>query len=206
MNNVWATEQLQTIRTLMERTALYRRAMAPVSIISGVAGVTAGFIGWHWRITATTQFCLFWASVALVAGLASLLLIRRQAFKDAEPFWSPPTRRVAQAISLPVILGAVFALMTATMSKEETDPQALVIVWLILYGCGLHAAGFFMPRGIRWLGWIFAFSGVALLATVGLYDLPPQATHLQMAATFGGLHLIYGVYLHFTETKSTDHK
>ena len=28
-------------------------------------------------------------------------------------------------------------------------------MWLLFYGCALHAAGFFMPRGMKWFGWIY---------------------------------------------------
>ena len=36
MNDDWAVDQLQAIRTLMERSALYRRALAPVLTVAGV--------------------------------------------------------------------------------------------------------------------------------------------------------------------------
>mgnify|MGYP007027450698 CR=1 FL=1 len=35
----------------------------------------------------------FWAGLAAFALAGSFLLVRRQALKESEPFWSPPTRR-----------------------------------------------------------------------------------------------------------------
>ena len=35
METNWAAEQLQTIRTLMERSAVYRRALAPIMLFAG---------------------------------------------------------------------------------------------------------------------------------------------------------------------------
>jgi len=41
-----AAEHIQVIRTLMERAAVYRRALAPVMIFNGVLGILAGAFGW----------------------------------------------------------------------------------------------------------------------------------------------------------------
>ena len=75
---------------------------------------------------------------------------------------------------------------------------------MVLYGCALHSAGFFMPRGIRLFGGGFIVCGCATLAVVnarsyaaGMPDL--ANAHWLMGAAFGGLHLAYGVYLGFTE-------
>ena len=41
----WAEENLQTIRTLMERSAVYRRALAPIMLFAGAVGAAAAIIG-----------------------------------------------------------------------------------------------------------------------------------------------------------------
>jgi len=41
MDTNWAAENLQVIRTLMERSTLYRRALAPVMLVSGLIGTSA---------------------------------------------------------------------------------------------------------------------------------------------------------------------
>ena len=45
MNDDWAAEHLQTIRTLMERAALYRRALAPIATYAGAMGILGGIAG-----------------------------------------------------------------------------------------------------------------------------------------------------------------
>ena len=76
---------------------------------------------------------------------------------------------------------------------------------MLLYGCALHAAGFFMLRGIRWLGWAFVACGaVAMGLNLGM---PGKASninewHLLMGLVFGGGQLAYGVYLRLTERKN----
>ena len=45
METKWAVDNLQTIRTLMERSALYRRALAPIMILAGTIGIAGGLTG-----------------------------------------------------------------------------------------------------------------------------------------------------------------
>jgi hypothetical protein len=49
-----AAENLQVIRTLMERSALYRRALAPIMTWCGAWGIIAGLVGWKWDLNSTT--------------------------------------------------------------------------------------------------------------------------------------------------------
>ena len=98
MNPKWAEENLQTIRTLMERSALYRRALAPIMIFVGAVGIIGGIICWKSKISDGAGFVVFWLLISLVALLGTSILVRRQALKDSEPFWSPPAKRIAQAL------------------------------------------------------------------------------------------------------------
>ena len=140
MNEQLAENNLQVIRTLMERTAVYRRALAPVMVLAGSVGVIAAAAGILWR----PPFVLYWASVAVVVLTTALFLTRRQAIKDREPFWSPPTRRVAQALAPALVVAAV---VTAVFQRAgEAQKQWLTLVWILSYGCALHAAGFFAPQ------------------------------------------------------------
>lgn len=208
MNPNWAADNLQTIRTLMERSALYRRALAPIMIFTGVIGVAGGLTGWLLKLETNTGFILFWTGMAVIALAGALLLVRRQALKDAEPFWSPPTRRVGQALMPAFCAGMMVAAFIICVSgssgAQDHALQALaVLLWTWFYGCAVHAAGFFMPRGVRWLGWIFILMGGGLLTALAapgntLERIPP---HLLMGGIFGGLHLAYGIYLYFTEQK-----
>src|SRR5208337_1910223 len=109
MESNWAAEHLQVIRTLMERSALYRRALAPIMIFNGVVGLVAAALGWVLKVGSPHAFILFWAGVSVVALTGSFLLVRRQAIKEAEPFWSPPTRRVTQAFLPPLVAGLLIS-------------------------------------------------------------------------------------------------
>ena len=109
MESNWAVEHLQVIRTLMERSAIYRRALAPVMLYNGIVGAAAALLGWSLRVDSPRGFILYWAAVAVVAIAGSLGLVRRQALKESEPFWSPPTRRVTQAMLPAVVAGLLLS-------------------------------------------------------------------------------------------------
>jgi len=202
MESNWAAEHLQVIRTLMERSAVYRRALAPIMIFNGILGIAGGVLGTLLKIDSTKGFIGFWAGAGLLALGGSFLLVRRQALKEAEPFWSPPTRRVAQALLAPLFIGSIAGLLGLTCpSWDFLQAGALPAFWMLLYGCALNAAGFFMHRGIKLLGWLFVFSGCALMAARCFAEGPLTMLqgHRAMGSVFGGLHLAYGIYLYFTE-------
>src|SRR4051812_49753978 len=93
-----ASERLQVIRTLMERSAIYRRALAPIMTFLGLLGLVASVAGALLQMQSSLQFGTYWMGVSIVGLFGAFLLARRQAIKDREPFWSPPTKRVTQAL------------------------------------------------------------------------------------------------------------
>jgi len=213
MNPNWAEQNLQTIRTLMERSAVYRHALAPIMILTGLFGITAALVGLFLHIGSARLFVAYWMTVGLVTVAGGFLLIRKQALKSAEPVWSPPTRRVVQAMLPPMAVGLFAGLLgLLPMNSRPADAAGIVILWCFAYGCAVHAAGFFMPRGIKLLGWLFIIAG-AIAATMLLltsHDYPSgghgspfdvffDERGLFMGSMFGGIHLIYGIYLYFSE-------
>ncbi len=219
----WAAENLQVIRTLMERAALYRRALAPIMAMAGLTGIAAAIIACLLKIESAPGFIGYWIVVALLGLMGALLMVRRQALKSAEPFWSPPTRRVAQALSpcltaglsvgvlvLIASLGFSIAAPPSSMIDDAGDIIWLPAVWAVFYGCALHAAGFFTLRGLRLLGWLFVVAGIAvfwwliLVQQQGPTDVSWQASHWLMGGLFGLSQLAYGGYLFMTGEESND--
>ena len=205
MENNWAAEHLQTIRTLMERSAVYRRALAPITTFVGIAGIAAAVVGWALKIEQERSFAIYWLAVSLAVIAGAFVLVRRQALMNKETFWSPPTRRVAQAMFPPLLVGLVLGLILGP------NPYLLTLLWTLFYGLALHAAGFFMPRGIRLFGWGFLLTGLVLSGFfLRAFYFPGEtenrniSPHLLMGVIFGGAHLAYGIYLYFTEQRKNE--
>ena len=206
MESNWAAENLQTIRTLMERSALYRRALAPIMMAAGALGAVAAVAGCLLK-PLPRLFVAYWLGVAAIGLVVSLLLVRRQALRDAETFWSPPTRRVAQSMLPALFAGFVLGLLALWRLPDKPMLSFfltwLIVAWTILYGCALNAAGFFMQRGIRYFGWLFVAVGCA----IGAWGIPGALArwegwpHVVMGVLFGVSHLAYGAYLYLTENR-----
>jgi len=187
----------------MERSALYRRALAPIMLVTGAIGTAAGFVPCFARIDTNRAFALFWLAISVVTLASALLLVRRQSLRAAEPFFSVPTKRVVQAL-LPAFFVGYAAGIFNMLNEHLWRAGLLAMFWVIVYGCALHAAGFFMPRGMKLFGWLFVFGGCALIfASQSWPELrAAEAGHYIMGSFFGLAHLAYGVYLYFTEKRS----
>jgi hypothetical protein len=107
----------------------------------------------------------------------------------------------------PLVVGLVVALLGAL--PPWRDPLViwwLPPIWMVLYGCAIYSAGFFMPRGMKLFGWLFIGLGSGIMVVVNQRSdasgMPALVwAHLVMGLVFGGGHLAYGLYLYFTEPR-----
>jgi hypothetical protein len=204
MNPNWAEENLQTIRTLMERSALYRRALAPIMLLAGGLGIVSATAGLVFHLDSIRAFGTLWLATAIVAVTGAFLIARQQALKDKEAFWSPPTRRVALALVPPLLAGLCLGVSPIFMNAPNDAAFASSLIWILFYGCALHAAGFFMPRGIKLFGWLFIACACAFFyAFITGWFSPQFSAHWLMGLFFGVLQLAYGAYLYLTEKKNS---
>jgi hypothetical protein len=202
MEKNWAADNLQTIRTLMERSALYRGALAPIMTFIGSMGVLTAGAGLMFHLDRLRAFGGLWLGSAAVVVTGVFLIARRQALRDHESFWSPPARRVSQALLPPLAAGFLFSVVILVLNP---DPLRWLFVFpnVLFYGCAVHAAGFFMPRGMKVFAWLIIALGAGTLLVVPMILNEPNTAlnHGIMGFFFGVLHLAYGVYLYFTERR-----
>ena len=182
----------------------------------GIIGILGGLIGWLSKFESTAAFTVFWSGVCVAAMAGAFVLVRRQAIKDKEPLWSPPTRRVIQAMLPAFFIGLLSAILLVMGSQgpqeteRHTGQQLAIIIWRLLYGSALHAAGFFTPRGLRLLGWAFILIGASMALLLAITDIGSTTAfealsrHLQMGVLFGVSHLLFGIYLYFTEPRRNE--
>ncbi len=189
----------------MERSTLYRRALAPTTTLTGCMGMAAAWLGWSMPITEGRPFCLLWMATSLCCLILAGLMVRRQAWVAEESFWSPPTRRVAMAMLPALCCGGGLGMLAVTQENlPEIFYWGLPPLWMLFYGCALFSAGFFMPRGIKLFGSLFVMTGLLLLSRAVLASvdgvLPSMAhAHIIMGCSFGFMHFAYGIYLFMTE-------
>jgi hypothetical protein len=199
-----AAEHLQVIRTLMERSALYRRTLGPIVVYVGAVGIGAALGGIALGIEGLRAFCAWWLVAALAALAGAFAIARRQALEDGERFWSPPALRVTQALLPPLAAGLILSLAIVLFAPDYLR-WLFVLGNALFYGCAVHAAGFSMPRGTKLFGWLIIVLAGAMMFTRPVFA--PGATaivdHALMGGFFGGAHLAYGAYLFLTEPRKT---
>jgi len=199
-----AAEHLQVIRTLMERSALYRRTLGPVMAYVGSVGCVAALGGVALGVGTLRAFCAWWLVAGLVAVAGAFAIARRQAVEDGEPFWSPPALRVTQALMPPLAAGLLLSLALLVFADDGLR-WLFVFGNVLFYGCAVHAAGFSMPRGMKLFGWLLiVVAGAVLFARLAFASgATPSVDHALMGGLFGGAHLAYGAYLVATEPRRT---
>jgi|YNPNPStandDraft_1061719.scaffolds.fasta_scaffold30181_2 hypothetical protein len=201
MSNQWAEENLKVIQTLMERSAIYRRALAPIMLLVGIIGLSSGVVGFLFDINTPQKIAILWLGFGFLACVLAFLLIRIQALKDKEPFFTPPAKRVINAIVPGIASGLILLISLLVSSYENKFVFFMFPLLMIFYGLALHSAGFFMRRGIKLFGWVFVIIGCILFMLTGLgMNFSGQKTiHLMVMGGFGVLHILYGIYLFITE-------
>lgn len=197
-----AAENLQVIRTLMERAALYRRTLAPIMLFVGAVGSVAAVGGIALGMNPLPRFCGYWMAAALMAVSGAFAIARRQAMHDGEPFWSPPALRVSQALAPSLAAGLVFSLALVAFAPSDLR-WPFVLANALFYACAVHAAGFFMPRGMKLFAWLIVglSAGLLLVRPALVPAMGAALDHALMGAVFGLAHLAYGVYLYSTEPR-----
>jgi uncharacterized membrane protein HdeD (DUF308 family) len=176
-----AEQTLSVIRTLMERSTTYTN-------LSGHAGIAAGLLalaGSALRAGLNTPFLPTWLGVLAAALATTFLFTARMAQRNGEPLWTRQSRTVFLSL-LPALAGTL--VLTAVLTRVG---QVVLLpgVWMLMWGVGALAMSFFTPRVISMLGLTFMAAGVAT------FCLGPMPDALCMGATFGLVHLGYGVAL-----------
>jgi hypothetical protein len=188
-----AEDHLRVIRSLMERSTIYRAISAPVALVGGLTTLLA-----CWLITLKTIqpdtvnifFLSCWTAVFAITGLSNAYFLWREATRRGDVFLSPGMRAALRALSPNFLIAVVLTYLLAGSSF------VLPIIWMMLYGLGLLATQHFAPRSIALLGWAFLAAGLcSLLLTHYVGSLTFGAiwslANVAMGATFGLFHVIY---------------
>jgi NADH:ubiquinone oxidoreductase subunit 6 (subunit J) len=164
-----AEEHLQVIRTLMERSAVYRRALGPIMLYLGSVGVLAAWGSVWFAVEAFRPFCLWWLGAAVVAVLSTLMVVTRSNLVHALLYL---------VISLFAVAVIFYTLGAPFVAALEVIVYAGAIMMLFLFAVMLLNVGADSP--LRVPGWAWVAPGIlvgVLLAEV-IYGLTRQTQAL----------------------------
>ena len=170
---------LRFIRETMERSQNFTAVPGWGQVILGATALIAA------PIAARQSTPFAWVAVWLIeAGLAASISSIAMNFKSQRlgvPLVSGPARKFALGFLPPLAAGAV---VTAVLNRAGLT-STLPGVWSLIYGGAVISGGVLSVPLIPVMGACFMAAGAAALAF-------PALGNYAMAATFGGLHIIFG--------------
>jgi len=161
--------------------------------VPGSAGIVMGLVGLVAAVLVSLPaFAPHWFGVWLAAGVTAVAcgtgLILHQAGARRTALFRGPARKFLLCLCPALAAGAVLTVVLSRHAAAELIPGT----WLLLYGCGVSAAGTMTVRPVSIMGALFLGLGLAALL------LPPALGNLLLGAGFGALHLIFGILIRWT--------
>ena len=180
---VHALDDLRFIRETMQRSASFTAVPGWGQVIVGLTALPAAWIAS--RQISSQRWILVWFVEAAVALAIAVAAMQAKARRTGVPLTSGPGRKCAIGFAPPIAVGAV---LTAVLYRGGLG-SALPGMWLLLYGTGVVTGGAFSVSIVPWMGVCFM-----LLGLVALLESPAWGS-LLMAAGFGGLHILFGIWI-----------
>ena len=178
-----AGDDLRFIRSTMERAAAF-------TAVPGWGGVLIGLIALLTvpaAAAAATRngWILVWVGSALVATLVGATDMANKLRGGGISLLRGSGWRFVAALVPSIVAGACLTIAFARTGLHDLLPG----MWLLCYGSGVVSAGAFSIRTVRVMGACFMALGLAALLG------PARWGDAWMAAGFGGLHVLFGVWI-----------
>ncbi len=179
-----ALENLQYIRTAMERAGSFTAVPGLGGMVMGATALVAAVLAWR-QATALGWLTVWLTEFVLAVAIGALAMVHK-AQRLGLPLMHDAGRKFVLSFAPPLLAGALLTWPLYQSGHLETMAAA----WLMLYGAAVIAGGTFSARIIPAMGaCYFALGIVALVAPAAMKDLP-------LAAGFGGLHLVFGYWIY----------
>jgi hypothetical protein len=178
-----AMDNLRFIRETMERASSFTAVPGWGGVVMGVTALCAAAVAS--RQFSITSWIITWLLEALLAFLIGGWAASRKARAAETPLLSGPGRKFALSFLPPMIVGALLTVALYWAGLTSLIPG----MWLLLYGTAVMTGGAFSVKAVPVMGLCFmALGAVALFA-------PSGWSNALMAAGFGLLHIIFGIYI-----------
>jgi hypothetical protein len=178
-----AQDNLRFIRETMERAASF-------TAVSGWAGVVMGITALGAAIVAAQQptqdaWLVAWLAEGALAFAVAAVGMFWKARAAGLPVLTSAGRKFALSFSPPMLVGALLTVVLYRAALTDAIPGT----WMLLYGTAIVTGGAFSIRAVPMLGLCFMVCGAAALFT------PAAWINWLMAASFGGLHIGFGLHI-----------
>jgi hypothetical protein len=166
----------------MERSSAFTATSGWGQVIMGGTAISAAIVAA--RQSNSSHWLLVWLAEAVLAVAIALLAMHRKARRAGLALTSGPGRKFGLGF-LPCVVAAV--LLTIAFARLGLT-NLMPALWLLLYGAGVITGGAFSIPLLPAMG-----TGFLLIGGVALFF--PAWGNVLMALGFGGLHIIFGVWI-----------
>lgn len=178
-----AIDNLRYIRETMERSTSFTAVPGLGGLLMGTTAVAAAYIA-HQQVY-LRNWLIVWLTEAFLAAAIGLLSMWQKSKATELSIASAPARKFALGFLPPLLCGFVASVGLWNLERYELMPA----FWMLFYGSAVVAGGAFSVRAVPVMGWCFIVFGAAA------FLLPAGSGDLLMAASFGGLHIIFGAVI-----------
>ena len=178
-----AIDNLQFIRETMERSTHFTAVPGYGGMLMGVTAVAAAYIAS--TQPTTSGWLVTWLAEVFLAFAIGLLAMWQKSRIVGTPLASAPARKFALAFAPPLVAGVVVILGLWRYEHYEV----MAPVCMLCYGAAVVCGGAYSVGVVPIMGWCFMAVGALAFALAPAYGNP------LMAASFGGLHIIFGAII-----------
>lgn len=195
---------ISEIRTMMERSTKFLSLSGWAGILAGIYALSGAYIAYTYfdfnpdsivdnslnsaNIPADLLKVILLAIGIIIMALGTAVYFSyKRAGKNGEKLWNATARRLVINMAVPLIAGGILILIL--ISKGLIGLMAPVS--LLFYGLALYNAGKFTYEEVKVMGLVQM--GLGLL---GCWFI--QYGLIIWATGFGLVHIIYGIYMHYT--------
>jgi hypothetical protein len=177
-------EHLRYIRETIEHSAAFTAVSGWGLALAGTSAMAVALVSWRVD-TGTAWWLSLWLAEASIGATIALASMYAKSRRSGLPLFSGPGRKFAMGLMPAIVAGAI---MTAVFCRAGMT-QHLPSMWMLLYGAGVVAGGVWSVAPVPLMGTCFMLMGSVLIFS------PAIPAGAAMAATFGLLHIIFGLII-----------
>lgn len=176
-------DNLRFIRETMEAAGTFTALSGWGQVVIGLTAIAAAFIAT--QASNPSTWLSIWLAEACVAAGISIASMTIKSHAANMPVFTSQMRKLVLSLSPAIAAGAVL-----TVALHQVGAIAVIpAMWMLLYGAAVIAAGTYSVSIVPFMGAAFMILGVITLIA------PATWSTWLLIASFGGLHIIFGILI-----------
>lgn len=174
-----AIDNLRYIRRTIERAGSFTAVPGAGGVVMGSMALLAAWVAGP---ELNSRSLLVWLAAAVAAVAVGVLAAAIKSRRAGLPLLSGPGRKFVAGFAPAMLAGSLLTYVLFRSGQNGLIPG----VWMLLYGAAVVSGGSASVRIVPFMGACFMAAGALVLLG------PAAPANTVLAATFGGLHIVFG--------------